>query len=319
MDITIGSDIEYLFIKKGKPISFPEAVREGECGNVGQDHNGKVGEIRGFFGSVEHHFKEIKKELEKIIEGKKLKKGVEMNASHIINFPPHGGHIHFSVKADSEELDIFKTNLNYWLALTVQPLFPKKVFIDRLKSNYGRLSDLRAKSHGFEYRTLPSFIFDRKVTLGILALAYAIVSLTVENKLKTRNEMHDLEWINMVANDYYHYDIRRLKSVRKKNIETILKKGRLGGLLKYISPLFKAIQENRKYSGDIAEGWGMDYNYVLNSRNKDISNEQYIQWARTAAATFRHVPGVVEVNSGQRAEGDRNNRPSDEQEESAPF
>jgi len=306
----IGSDIEYLFIRRGEPIHASSAVAAEYHGNVGYDHGGKVGEIRAAPSSdnnIEIHIKNIESTIRTIVEGGRLREGVEINASHKQSYPPCGGHIHFSIKS-SNEIEKCLYNLNYWLALTVQPLFPKQVFLTRVKSSdYGLLSNHRTQPHGFEYRTLPSFLFDKEITQGIIALAYAIVQLTLINQLKIRKEAHDLEWIEKVNHWYYNYNTWKLKDIREQNIRTILKKGQLGGLLKYIYPLFEAIKENRKYSGDIAEGWKMDYNYyVFNSGDQNQYPTIYADATESQNIQFPPVvPRPSAVPSIQRAQSIR--------------
>ena len=128
-DLTIGSDIEYFFVKKGKRINAMDAMIK----RVGTDHSGRVGEIRPqMASSIEQHTKNIQDEIEKVIRGS-LRPGVEINSGFKISSTPCGGHIHFGIRGE-ELIEKCKLNLNYWLALTVQPLFPKEIFLNRLKT-----------------------------------------------------------------------------------------------------------------------------------------------------------------------------------------
>ncbi len=180
-----------------------------------------------------------------------------------------GGHIHFGIKDRFLQKKI-KMNLDYWLLPTIQPLFPKSVFMKRVESGYGKLDtqDVRQQPHGFEYRPIPSFIFNEQIAKGIFCLAYAIVQLTLEGKLKIRMEEQDAKWVQNFIDDYNNYGLNNLHDVRQESIKKLLDKNLLKGLYKDIVPLFDAIHQEKQFSGDIAEGWGMQYKYVLNSGDK---------------------------------------------------
>jgi hypothetical protein len=271
---TIGSDIEVAFVKNKKMVNSNEdrvfQHSYNEDSHFGTDHSGGVGEFRPQFGSHPmEHWNNLKGSIRKVVEGGYFEESVSLNSSHILGNYVVGGHIHFGIK-DATLIKKCQLNLDYWLLPTIQPLFPKEVFMNRIRVGYGRLSTahIRNQNHGFEYRLVPSFIFDEKVAAGILCLAYAIVKLTIEGKLKVRLEEVDANWMQKFFEDYNNYGLNNLHDVRQESIKKLIDKNLLRGLHQYIVPLFQAIQQEKQFSGDVAEGWGMKYNYVFNRRSE---------------------------------------------------
>lgn len=271
---TIGSDIEVSFVQKNRQVNGDIVLTQGKSrpAEFGTDHGGAVGEFRPRFGRHPmEHCNNLKKAIKEIVEKKYLLPNTSLDSSHIIGGNVVGGHIHFGIK-DPTLIAKCEKNLDYWLAPTVQPLFPKNVFLKRSgDSDYGKMgyNRVRTQDHGFEYRLIPSFIFDKKVAQGIFCLAYAIVKLTIEGKLKVRLEEQDAHWIQKFHEHYNNYGLNKLNDIREESIKTLLDKNLLGNLKQHIYPLFDAIKNEKEFSGDIAEGWGMKYNYVLNSGNQE--------------------------------------------------
>ncbi|HWY36254.1 MAG TPA: hypothetical protein VNX68_16530 [Nitrosopumilaceae archaeon] len=275
---TIGSDIECSFVREKKQVNNEIALHSSfrEFKEFGTDHGGRIGEFRAkYAGDPREHCYNLKRTIKKVVESKKILPGTTLDASHVLGNEVVGGHIHFGIK----ERDIqqkCKMNLDYWLLPTIQPLFNKEVFMKRVQVGYGKLNqeDVRQQPHGFEYRVIPSFIFDEQVAKGIFCLAYSIVQLTLQGDLKIRMEQHDDKWIQKFINDYNNYGLNNLHDVREESIKKLLDKNLLKDLYKDIVPLFDAIHQEKKFSGDIAEGWGMEYKYVFNSRNNEEENSQ---------------------------------------------
>ena len=89
-----------------------------------------------------------------------------------------GGHIHFG---DVPLLDNILVVLDGVLAQIVICLEDELECKQRRASQYGRLTDIREKRWGFEYRTLSSFIVSPEISIGILALAKACVLEELDN------------------------------------------------------------------------------------------------------------------------------------------
>lgn len=272
---TIGSDIEVCFIKSRSQVNASGALCNGyrDDGTFGTDHGGEVGEFRPRYGHDPlEHIKNLEEAIRRVVEGKNMRPGTKIDSSHILGSRVVGGHIHFGIK-DRQLQAMCKKNLDYWLLPTIQPLFPESVFMKRVESGYGKLNtdDVRQQPHGFEYRLVPSFIFNKKVAQGIFCLAYVIVQLTVTGKLKVRIDEKDDKWISNFINDYNTYGLNKLNDLREESIKELMDKNLLGDLAKHIYPLFDAIRNEEKFSGDVAEGWGMKYQYVRDSGDKEIT------------------------------------------------
>ncbi|MGE5371187.1 MAG: putative amidoligase domain-containing protein [Solirubrobacterales bacterium] len=95
----------------------------------------------------------------------KMVAGSQPIATHAI-----GGHIHFGgVQASSKLLRA----LDNYLAIPVLML-ENPVSATKRRQRYGLLSDFRTKEHGFEYRTLPSWLISPAYAQGILCAAKLI-------------------------------------------------------------------------------------------------------------------------------------------------
>ena len=82
---------------------------------------------------------------------------------------PLGGHVHFSgIRCTGELLRV----LDNYLALPVLMVEDEESL--RRRPAFGSLGDHRFKPHGFEYRTLPSWLVHPQVAAGVLALARII-------------------------------------------------------------------------------------------------------------------------------------------------
>ncbi len=293
---TIGSDIEVSFVRDGRQVNKYEALKEDwqNTSTFGDDHMGRVGEFRPEFAwDPRKHCANLKGAIRQIIEGENLVEGARLDASHILGNDVVGGHIHFGIK-DPHLIEKCRKNLDYWLLPTVQPLFPKNTFLKRAGGcGYGRLengdSSVREQNHGFEYRLVPSFIFDENISRGIFCLAYAIVKLTIEGKLKVRMDEMDSNWINKFIKNYNSYGIGKMNDLREESIKKLLDKNLLKGLYNDILPLFHAIRNEDKFSGDLAEGWKMNYKYVLNSGNK----KEEIIWSDRAIRTAEQLRSYI--------------------------
>ena len=113
---------------------------------------------------------------------------------------PLGGHLHFSGVPLTVRL--LRTLDNY-VALPVLMLEDAESV--RRRPRFGFLGDFRRKSHGgFEYRTLPSWLFSPQDALGILSLAY--LAVTNADRLNQR-PLHSLK----VQEQFYAGDKEALR------------------------------------------------------------------------------------------------------------
>lgn len=105
-----------------------------------------------------------------------------------------GGHIHFGIRPNVKLLKAFD---NY-LALPLMMI--EKVFSGRSrKTKFGELGNFRFKPHGFEYRTLSSWIINPQTARAVLCLAKVIAQEYLnlsEEFLSTFNDMNAYYSVN---------------------------------------------------------------------------------------------------------------------------
>lgn len=101
---------------------------------------------------------------------------------------PLGGHLHFGTKATDGILDALHFQLGIMLALIEPPEQARTRrntplggvggggFMNNRGIPYGLLGDWREKPYGFEWRTPSSFIVSPGISLGVFALAKAIIT-----------------------------------------------------------------------------------------------------------------------------------------------
>lgn len=176
--ICLGTDPEIVFVGKKGILSARD-----DCGLPRQnDHNGKNPEL----GADGHpHIAEMRPEPHTSPAGltkhildifkrnwKKVPEEAIWKAGSWVAEKPIGGHIHFSgVPREEEIIDTLDGILGQTVILLEDAMEARK----RRAGQYGKLSDVRVKAWGFEYRTLPSFILSPPITIGILALGKAVV------------------------------------------------------------------------------------------------------------------------------------------------
>jgi hypothetical protein len=88
-----------------------------------------------------------------------------------------GGHVHFARKRCEEDRDTDVMGLNNIFALLVRAgVFNQKLCELRLnRSHYGKYGDVRVQTHGYEYRTFPTWL--NSPWLAFLALVLAKISI----------------------------------------------------------------------------------------------------------------------------------------------
>lgn len=80
-----------------------------------------------------------------------------------------GGHIHFGMPPNAQLVRA----LDNYLAVPLVLIENRERAVLR-RSRYGFLGEIRLQPHGFEYRTLSSWLWSPRVTLGVMALAHVI-------------------------------------------------------------------------------------------------------------------------------------------------
>lgn len=194
--VTVGCDPEFLVINQitGRVQSFHGTLND-EHGNIGSDHGGRVGELRPKFGSPKEVTENLKFQIGWI---KRTYPDIYMIAGGGMGFHESiGGHIHIGgVRLNSNYSSFTRMGARRRgvCELQLDTMVPDHKLIwaldfyigRRMKKvpggkrgggSYGKPSDIETKSHGFEYRTPPSWISDPVLAESTLVVAKAIVEL----------------------------------------------------------------------------------------------------------------------------------------------
>lgn len=240
--LLLGTDPEIVFLGKDGLLSarddcgFPrQGGHNGQNPEIGADGHPHIAEMRPPPASspvdLTNNIKDI---LER--NWKKVPEEAIWKAGSWVAEKPIGGHIHFGNITNNDASLI--EYLDGIMAQTVILLEDSMEARKRRAGAYGKLSDVRTKAWGFEYRTLPSFILSPPITIGVLALAKAaalehltsgtvslsklkssiIKSITKIDQIKFVNadrsyfsERFELIWLNVIKHfRYWHTDEGKL-------------------------------------------------------------------------------------------------------------
>lgn len=223
-EVTIGSDIEFLFKdKENQFIPAYNILPRSTRNKVGCDGCSSTAEIRPNFNNDVFLFaKEIKKCLEKA-HNKTIEKGfkdIEMISGSGFNNSAIGGHIHFGMEAKRNLISCFDT-----ISILLSGKDSKEQRRNRLNnSGYGRLGDYENKSYGFEYRTIQSYIKNPKLAIGTLAL-YHLVAMEYNEYGINSTALKELIAIrkNLKNSDYKFRNCYTFSKTKTKIIQSITK------------------------------------------------------------------------------------------------
>ena len=162
--IMIGLDPEMgLLNKQGKFVGSPYRGSE-----IGRDA-GDVIELRPKPGSVKDVITNVRalyKSMDKTL-GKNLR--LVSGGGKVID-KPLGGHIHFNIPNHGS----LTTLLDEFIGKPMQSINGSERVVGG--HTYGRLGAIARKTHGFEYRTPPSFLGKPDLFAGVIALAFCVAS-----------------------------------------------------------------------------------------------------------------------------------------------
>jgi hypothetical protein len=89
---------------------------------------------------------------------------------------PMGGHIHFGIgSSDDRTYSDITAYLSNYLGNIFYLIEDKKQIVNRRKMGYGSINDYRSQPHGFEYRTLGSWLTSPYVAAAVLCLSKVLV------------------------------------------------------------------------------------------------------------------------------------------------
>lgn len=159
---------------------------------------------------------------------------------------PIGGHIHFSqTKVNSH----FLRALDGYLCLPLM-ILESKISLDR-RPKYGFLGDYRDQFHGgFEYRPLPSWLVNPRITKGTFALAKLIA--------ESYPRLHVLPtYYPSIQEAFYNGNKRRILQTVKANWVHLEKLEDYRKYEKYIEPLRQLVFQQEEWNEyqDIRQAW----------------------------------------------------------------
>lgn len=182
----LGADPEFGFTENGRNVSANNVMDEGDDdlyqATFGLDGSGRVAEIRPDPSETPQGLVEnIRKALAQGYRTHSDIRAYKWKAGSMVGGEPIGGHIHFGVIGIFNEMRDEQRFFNYagmtkfldiYLAQTVILLEAERE-ARRRRESYGMLGDHRAQNHGFEYRTVSSWLTCPEIALGVLSLAKA--------------------------------------------------------------------------------------------------------------------------------------------------
>lgn len=132
---------------------------------------------------------------------------------------PIGGHVHFGT--GSEPTTQMIDYLDSLLAMFLFMMEDSQEHMARMRSGYGNLTSWRRQAWGFEYRTLPSFITEKKLALGVLSLAKVIVEHVHRGNISAeeRQAFEAIKVVQQDRDDFYQGRKDRIaRSMRKRRL-----------------------------------------------------------------------------------------------------
>ena len=266
INLKIGSDAEFLLYKRGTNnfVNAYEILENSEHSELGIDGENRIAEIRPEPTS------------EPLDHAKNIFKILESNLTDLKNFRCEGepqkdagvgGHIHFGSEylknISTIQMNKVKKLLDFYLAL---PLCLSEFYDSKsLRGDYCRLSSTESKDYGFEYRNLNSWLTTKKLTKGVLCLAFTImynILNSIEKRNFTKDFSKDIDFItenHFILNHIYTESGKDIaKPIVKKIYNKVKKFKKYNTYKQHIDYIFKPnqiIKDKEKVNYDILAGW----------------------------------------------------------------
>jgi hypothetical protein len=186
-NITIGIDAELIFSQNGRLVSASSVVPNSVTAPFGVDGCSSTAEIRP---RPDTDPKKVVASVQRIMKAQLRVRPnlntLRWNGGSYACSQPIGAHIHFGTGRlpSSRTVDY----LDSLLAIFVYCMDDVNEVNRRNSCGYGLLTSYRSQPWGWEYRTLPSFITEKRLTIGVLALAKVIVEHCEYGALSTEEE-----------------------------------------------------------------------------------------------------------------------------------
>jgi hypothetical protein len=274
MAVKIGADVEFVFEKDGLIEDASRHLRFKD--RFGTDGCSSVVEIRPFPSEDPRY---VINSLSRMMKMRAKRQPVitKFNwvAGSIAGGRPVGGHIHFGTGSTprANEVKYLDTFLATAVALTDDSLALER----RQSSSYGLLGAYRSQPWGWEYRTLPSFIVDKRFAEGVLTLAQKLVEHCLQNN-HSNEEVEELVRVRLTEDEKLNYRMGKLTISRTKFQDRVafLKRHIVGvDGCKPIDYMFRCV--TRAEAGmftiahtDIKKSWGIKKPEVVKHTLKEV-------------------------------------------------
>ena len=217
MAVKVGLDIEFSFEHNGNQIPASNYLRFSD--RFGTDGCSSIVEIRPFPSEDPRY---VINSLSRIMK-MKIKRQPELLrfewiAGSIAGGKSIGGHIHFGSGRMPSGREV--AYLDTFLATTVALTDDRDNLKSRQSAGYGMLGSYRQQPWGWEYRTLPSFITDKKFAEGVLILAQMIVDHCMEAPA-TNEERTALQTVVLLEKEKLDYRMGELTLIKTKFMERV--------------------------------------------------------------------------------------------------
>jgi len=261
MGVKIGTDIEFVFERGGtlehasNHLKFKDRFGTDGCSSVVEIRPYPSEDPRYVINSLSRMMKMRVKRQPAIGKFNWL-------AGSIAAGKPVGGHIHFGTGGEPRGNEV--KYLDTFLATSVGLTDHGPSLASRQSNSYGMLGSWRRQPWGWEYRTLPSFIVDKRFAEGVLTLAQKLVEHCLLNS-HTTEELRDLDYLKLTDDEKSGYRRGELDITRTRFQERVafLKK-HIGGVNgnRKLDYMFRCVTKSAtgRFSianTDIKKSWGI--------------------------------------------------------------
>jgi hypothetical protein len=183
--LTLGGDPELIFVDESGLVSastyFPSqgSNHNGNNPEIGGDGHPHIVELRPKASSSPRELTNNHRDILKRA-ATKIPANIAWMAGSWIERKPIGGHVHFGGVTGYDTGPLVEM-CDGILAQQIILCEDENGARRRRAGQYGKLSNIRTKLWGFEYRTLPSFILSPHITIGVFALAKAAMLEELNN------------------------------------------------------------------------------------------------------------------------------------------
>jgi hypothetical protein len=249
IDFTLGADPEML-CHDGREVIVAGEVVGDEDSQFGVDGNGINFELRP--NPSKDPLKIVSNIRDILLSHPEYSKYNFLAGSYKHNYAL-GGHIHFGIKSDKIHQDTATPILSQYLGslgILVEDKYEARA--RRFNGGYGGFSDNRAQDHGFEYRTLSSWLTSPYIAAAFLCLAKTIMYEVLNNPKFSPQTFIEPDDINCVK-------LERILNKFPEIWKSITKMRLYQSYKPYIDLFYYLIQNKKTWfvKGSVNAAWGL--------------------------------------------------------------